>query len=74
MLDLSETSASLLVMAEFKAGEDLEVSLEGISQRRPIRNKAVVIWCVPTTENRWVLGVKFHGTVRYADLNDLTRM
>ena len=60
--------------AQFKAGEEMEVNLEGIVHRRPIRKMATVVWCVPTENNCWVAGVKFQGVLRYADLNDLARL
>jgi hypothetical protein len=72
-LDISETGASLLLKAAFKAGEQMELQLESTIQRRPIRLRATVIWCVAAQDDRWMVGVKFQGTVRYADLNDLAR-
>ena len=74
ILDLSETGASLVVKAPFKRGEDMEVNLEGIVHRRPIRKMATVVWCVATDNERWAVGVKFQGALRYADLNDLSRL
>jgi hypothetical protein len=73
-LDISETGASLLLKAAFKVGEQMEVHLESTVQRRPIRLRATVIWCVAAQDDRWLVGVKFQGTMRYADLNDLTRI
>ena len=74
VLDISETGASLLLKAPFKTGERLEVNLESIAHRRPVKKMASVIWCVPAGEDRYVVGVKFEGTLPYSDLNDLTRM
>jgi hypothetical protein len=73
VLDVSETGASLVVKAPFKQGEDMEVNLEGVVHRRPIRKMATVVWCVPT-DKCWAVGVKFQGVLRYADLADLTRV
>jgi hypothetical protein len=73
-LDVSESGAALIVKAAFKQGEEVEVNLEGIIHRRPIKKMGVVVWCMPTSENRFLIGVKFQGALRYADLNDLTRM
>lgn len=73
-LDVSETGASLLVTEALDRGQELEVVLESIVQRRPICKKAVAVWCVPTADGRWCLGVKFHSPLRYAELNDLARL
>jgi hypothetical protein len=73
-LDVSETGANLVVKESFHPGEDLEISLEGVVHRRPITKTAVVVWCVPTDAGCFAIGVRFHGTLRYADLNDLARI
>jgi PilZ domain len=73
VLDVSETGANLVVKAPFRRGEEMELNLEGIVHRRPIRKTATVVWCVATDKDRWVVGIKFQGVVRYADLTDLTR-
>ena len=70
-LNVSETGASLVLKEPFKNGEELEVVLESIVQRRPIRKKAGVVWCIATAEGRWCVGVKFQAPLRYAELNDL---
>ena len=73
VLDVSETGASIVAKESFKVGEEMEVNMEGIVHRRPLKRMATVVWCMPTTEDRFVVGVKFQGTLRYADLNDLAR-
>ena len=72
-LDVSETGAALVVNTAFQPGDELEVNLEGVVHRRPIKKMAVVVWCVPTDEGRFAIGVKFQGPLPYADLNDLAR-
>ena len=72
-LDVSESGAALVVKTAFQPGEELEVNLEGVVHRRPIKKMAVVVWCVPTSDGRFALGVRFQGALSYADLNDLTR-
>ena len=72
-LDVSENGAALIVKTAFLPGEEMEVNLEGVVHRRPIRKLAVVVWCVPTGSDQFAVGVKFQGTLPYADLNDLTR-
>ncbi len=73
-LDVPESGAALIVKSAFRLGEELEVNLEGVVHRRPIKKMATAIWCVPASEGRFVIGVKFQGTLPYAELNDLTRV
>ena len=72
-LDVSESGAALVVKAHFKPGEEMEVNLEGIIHRRPIKKMGTVVWCMPTSDGCHIVGVRFQGILRYADLNDLTR-
>ncbi len=72
-LDVSENGAALVVKTAFRRGEELEINLEGVVHRRPIKKTAIVIWCLPTSEDRFVIGVRFQGALSYADLNDLSR-
>jgi len=73
-LDVSENGASLFVTEPFDRREEMEVVLESIVQRRPIRKKAVVVRCEPADDGRWFVGVKFQAPLRYAELNDLARL
>ena len=72
-LDVSESGAALVVKAAFKPGEQLEVYLEGLIHRRPIKKMGAVVWCVPASDGNYVVGVHFQGVLHYADLNDITR-
>jgi hypothetical protein len=74
VLDVSENGARLVVKEAFQRGEEMEVNLEGLVHRRPIRKLAKVVWCMPTAKDRWSVGVQFEGHLRYTDLNDLTRL
>jgi hypothetical protein len=73
-VEVSETGACVVVTAPFANGEEMEVKLESVVQRRPVRKMAKVVWCVSAGPDRWRVGVQFQGSLRYADLNDLTRL
>ena len=73
-VEVSETGACVVVTAPFTIGEEMEVSLEGVVHRRPIRKMAKVVWCVSAGPDRWRVGVQFHGSLRYSDLSDLARL
>ena len=72
-VEVSETGACLMVKEPFEKDEEVEVQLEGMVHRRPIRKMARVVWCVSAGPERWRVGLHFQGSLRYADLNDLTR-
>lgn len=72
-IEISETGACLLVKAAFTKGEEMEVNLEGMVHRRPIRKMARVVWVVQAGPDCWRVGVQFQGSLRYAELNDLAR-
>ena len=72
-VEVSETGACLVVKEPFDIGEEMEVHLEGLVHRRPIRKMARVVWSVSAGPERWRVGVQFQGSLRYAELNVLTR-
>jgi hypothetical protein len=74
VLEVSETGACLVVKAAFANGEEMEVNLEGVVHRRPIRKMARVVWCVTDGPERWRVGVQFQGALGYAELSELTRL
>jgi PilZ domain len=72
-VEVSETGACLLVKEPFDKNEEVEVQLEGMVNRRPIRKMARVVWCVTAGPERWRIGLQFQGSLCYTDLSDLTR-
>ena len=73
VVEVSETGACVVVNALFAVGEEMEVTLESVVHRRPIRKMARVVRCESAGPDRWRVGVQFQGALRYSDLNDLAR-
>jgi hypothetical protein len=71
LLDLSETGARLAVKEELEPGEEVEVNLEGIWHRRPIRILGNVTWCAVRAGDRLEVGIRFQKRLPYADLTQL---
>ena len=70
LLDLSATGAALVVTASFHAGENLVLELDITWRARPLQAPARVIWCVPTSNARYCIGVKLERPLDHRDLSD----
>jgi hypothetical protein len=73
LIDLSEGGAGLLVKEAVEIGKEVSVGLEGQSQPRPILRVANVVWCRPTAEGVYAIGVAFQKALPYMDYIDLTQ-
>lgn len=73
ILDLSETGIRLRVTAACEPGYDLKVHLSSLAHRKPVILEGNVVWCVPTTENDYCIGVEFVKPLNYRDLQLLSR-
>jgi hypothetical protein len=72
LLDVSESGARLRTKAELKVGGEVEVGLLGPGHLRPVKLPGRVIWCLPTAEGDFVVGVEFQRYLSYADLQRLS--
>jgi hypothetical protein len=70
LLDLSATGAALVVMVSFQPGEDLVLELDITWRARPLQVPARVIWCVPTSNAHYCIGVKLERPLDHRDLSD----
>jgi hypothetical protein len=71
ILDVSETGVRLILKREFPIGSEVEVSLEGTSNRRAIRRVAEVIWSVPTQDGNYCVGVAFRKPLQFMELHQM---
>jgi hypothetical protein len=71
LLDLSENGARLAVKESLQPGEEVELNLEGIWHRRPLRLMGNVTWCAPGAGDRLEAGIRFPKRLPYADLSQL---
>jgi PilZ domain len=68
ILDLAETGVRLLVREQLAANQEVAVTLECPSDKRPLRVIGFVAWCVPTKDDKFCLGVRFSKRLRYAEV------
>jgi hypothetical protein len=71
ILDVSETGLRLLAKSPLNIGQQVEISLEGLWQRQPLRLPAEVVWCLATSDGKQCAGIKFHKRLSYADFQSL---
>jgi hypothetical protein len=71
VLDLSEEGVRLRVKARLSPGQEIEVSLDSVNHRRPVKLIADVIWVVPADDGTYCVGARFQRPLRYADLEGL---
>jgi hypothetical protein len=71
ILDISETGLRLLTKSPLPAGQQVEISLEGLWQRQPLRLPAEVVWCLATADGKQCMGLKFLKRLSYADFQGL---
>ncbi len=72
ILDLSETGVRLLVDHSLTAGEEVEVNLEGIAHRKPVRLRAEVIWCLPMQEEGiYCAGISFRRPLQFRAMQEM---
>lgn len=68
LLDVSEIGLRALLTKEFPVGTELEVHLESICHRRPIRRWAEVVWSIPTQDGEYNVGISLRRPLPYRDL------
>lgn len=72
ILDLSESGVRLRMKAPLEVGREVEVNLEGLGHRRPIKLPGKAVWCVALADGTWCVGVQFQRNLQYLDLLQLT--
>jgi hypothetical protein len=74
VLDVSETGARLMVREALEPGREVEVGLEGLGHRRPVKCTGRVIWSLETAEGTYCVGIHFQRALPYADLLQLANI
>lgn len=69
--DLSQTEIRLVVKTPVKLGQEIQVNLESILHRKPIRIIAQVTWVVPTPDGAYSIGARFVRKLPFTDLQML---
>jgi hypothetical protein len=71
LLDVSEQGVRLVLKEPLTCGQEVELQLQGVSHRRPIKYAAQVVWCVPAADGTFCVGLHLAKTMRYVDLQML---
>ena len=74
MLDVSESGVRLLVTADLKPRQEVEVSMQAPGQLREIKHVGQVVWTVPASDGTFCIGVQFDRRLSYAAVQDLGRL
>ncbi len=72
-LDISETGVRLILKADLRQGQEVEVLITGGGFTKPVKKIGTIIWSLPTENNCYCAGVRFDGSLAFADLQNLTR-
>jgi hypothetical protein len=71
ILDVSETGIRLVSKRALEAGNEVEVSLEGVGQSRTTKILARVIWCAALADGNHCVGARFQKPIAYGVLQSL---
>jgi hypothetical protein len=72
VINVSETGIRLVIASALAEGQEVLVHLEGQGHMRPIKNHGTVVWCIPSNDGNFVVGIHFHKSLRYKDFTHLT--
>jgi len=68
ILDLSESGIRLMVKDLLDKGKEVEISLDSVHHRKPIKVQGTVIWCIPAADGRYIAAIQFHRGLAYGDI------
>jgi hypothetical protein len=74
ILDLSETGIRLTLKQQLGPNQELEVNLESMNHRRPLKVLGRVVWCVAAADGTYCAGVEFHRALGYIDFQALIKV
>jgi len=72
-LDLSERGVRLVLKAGLAEGQEVEVLILGGGYTQPLKRLGRIVWSLPTENGNHVVGVRFDGSVPFADLQGMTK-
>jgi len=74
ILDMSETGIRLLLKQQLGPNQEIEVNLESLNHRRPLKVLGRVVWCVAAADGTYCAGVEFHRALGYIDYQALVKV
>src|SRR3954471_1482551 len=58
VLDVSETGLRIVVTMPLGRGQEVLLLLQGQGNMRQIKRSGYVVWCVPTNDGKYVVGIR----------------
>ena len=74
LLDVSETGVRLILRVPLAVGDEVEIGLDGIGERRPSKAAAQVVWCMPLADGNYCVGARFEKPLRWVLLQALASL
>jgi hypothetical protein len=69
LLDMSESGVRLLLKSALEPGQEVNLSFETISHRRPVKSK--IIWCVAAQDGSFCVGIRLDKYLPYQEISRL---
>jgi hypothetical protein len=74
LLDLSETGIRLQLKDPLPENQEVEINLDSLNHRRPLKVLGRVIWCLAAADGSHCAGIQFQRPLAYIDLQALVRV
>jgi hypothetical protein len=71
LLDVSTDGARLVIATPLDRGQEVTLTMEGLSHARPIKMQAHVRWCEALADGTYCLGTRFEKTLGYNEVQVL---
>jgi hypothetical protein len=73
LVNLSEEGACIVTRALLQVNQVLELNLESLQHRRPVRILGEVVWSRSLGDGTFTAGVRFERTLPWQDVQSLTK-
>jgi hypothetical protein len=68
LLDISESGVRLIIKSALDAGQEVNLTFEGIAHQRPLKSTGRIVWCVPTQDGNCCVGIKLDKYLPYQEI------
>lgn len=73
LINLSEEGACIVTRALLEVTQVVELNLESLQHRRPVRIIGEIVWSRPMGDGTFSAGVRFERTLPWRDVQHLTK-
>lgn len=71
ILDLSETGVRAVLKEPLPQKQEVEINLDSLNHRRPLKVMGDVVWCVAAADGTWCVGIQFQRALGYYDYQSM---